>query len=79
MVIHIHPSRIHLTPGGTHKAAERRAQQQDHPDHAHTAPRRVDENFVPAPESLATLIQSAVAALRRGVYWDRGTIVNLRV
>lgn len=42
-------------------------------------PARAHINFIPAGESLATLIQGAVAALRKGVYWDRGTILNLLV
>lgn len=42
-------------------------------------PARAHVNFIPSAESLATLIQSAVAAMRRGVYWDRGTMLNLVV
>jgi hypothetical protein len=34
---------------------------------------------VPEPESLRTLIARAVTALRRGVRWDRGSILNLLV
>lgn len=42
-------------------------------------PERAHVNFIPSAESLATLIESAVAALRKGVYWDRGTLLNLVV
>ncbi len=44
-----------------------------------TPPERAFVNFIPSPESLATLIDSAIAALRKGVRWDRGTILNLLV
>ena len=40
-------------------------------------PKRADVNIIPAPESLMTLIRSAVAALRQGITWDRGTILNI--
>ncbi len=36
-------------------------------------------NYIPAPESLRTVIASALDALRRGVTWDRGSILNLLV
>ena len=45
----------------------------------HTPPARAHVNFIPSPDSLATLINSALAALRKGVFWDRGTILNLLV
>jgi hypothetical protein len=40
-------------------------------------PKRADVNYIPGPESLQTLISSAVESMRRGVAWDRGTILNL--
>ena len=40
-------------------------------------PKRADVNYIPGPESLQTLILGAVESLRRGVAWDRGTILNL--
>lgn len=38
---------------------------------------RAPLDFIPSPESLATLINSAVASLRKGIYWDRGSILNV--
>lgn len=55
-----------------------RARQRDAGERPDAAP-RAEINFIPAAESLATLIRSAVAALRKGVYWDRGSILNLVV
>ena len=43
------------------------------------APTKADENFVPSDESLGTLIRSALAALKKGITWDRGSILNLKV
>lgn len=43
------------------------------------APRpRAVLDFIPSPDSLATLIRSALASLSRGVYWDRGSILNIQ-
>lgn len=49
------------------------------PETAGPVPARAQVNFIPSAESLATIIDSAVAALRKGVRWDRGTILNLVV
>jgi len=75
MVININPNRINV---GTSKAGDRRPQQETR-EGLYTAPRRSDVNYIPAPETLATLVRSAIEAVRRGVFWDRGTIVNLLV
>lgn len=44
------------------------------------APKQVAHiNHIPAPESLRTVIASALESLRGGVVWDRGSILNLIV
>ncbi len=40
---------------------------------------RAEENYVPAPETLNTLVRNAVSALKSGSVFDRGSIVNLVV
>jgi hypothetical protein len=75
MVIHINPNRINTTSGG--KIARRETSQQD-ADEA-VVPSRAHVNYIPGPESLSTLIRSALAALRKGVFWERGSILNLLV
>ena len=42
-------------------------------------PLLADENYLPAPESLNTLIRSAISSLKRGVVWERGSIINLNL
>lgn len=42
-------------------------------------PERAELNFIPSVESITTFVQSAIAALKQGIYWDRGTILNLLV
>jgi hypothetical protein len=79
MVIHINPNRVNIAPGGAGKAGDRRRSLPESREDAYTVPKRSDVNHIPAPESLRTLVSSAVEALRRGVYWDRGTILNLLV
>ena len=75
MAIEINPNRIRPSTG---KPAERRTQQSS--SEIPAAPRqRAHVNFIPAPESLRTVIASAVESLRRGVFWERGSILNLLV
>jgi hypothetical protein len=78
MTININPNRINVATGGAGKASDRRRQQHEG-DTDVVAPARAHVNIIPEPESLSTLIRSAVAALRKGVYWDRGTILNIVV
>jgi hypothetical protein len=77
MAININPNRINIQTG---KAGTRLADRK--PEAAggeFIVPKRADVNIIPEPESLATLIRSAVAAFRKGVLWDRGTMLNLVV
>jgi len=75
MVININPNRINTSSGG--KVGSRKQPQES--DAEVVVPTRAHINYIPAPESLRTLIAGAVAALRHGVFWDRGTILNLLV
>jgi hypothetical protein len=79
MVININPNRINVPSGGAGRAADRGRQQPQQQDDLYTTPKRSDVNYIPAPDSLSTLISSAISALRRGIFWDRGTIINLLV
>lgn len=40
---------------------------------------RAIANYFPEDDELKDMIQNALIALRRGIYWDRGSIVNLQV
>ena len=78
MPIEINPSRINVSSGGAGKAGTR-PRQQAADSNLYRAPTRTEVNYIPAAESLMTMINSAIAALRQGVTWDRGTILNLVV
>lgn len=39
--------------------------------------KRASLNFIPSPDELSRLIDRALTALSQGVYWDRGSIVNI--
>lgn len=39
--------------------------------------RRAPLNRIPTADELAHLINNALTALARGIYWDRGSIVNI--
>ena len=43
------------------------------------APSAADENIIPSPESLSDRIKHALASLKKGVIWDRGSIINLNI
>ena len=73
-MININSNRVNIPAGGLGKAPDRR---RDKPASGAVVPKRAEVGIIPQPESLATLIRSAVAALREGVYWDRGTILNI--
>ncbi len=45
----------------------------------HRPPRSRGFQSIPAPEVLSSLIRRAVAAMKDGVYWDRGSILNIEV
>ena len=74
MAININPNRIHIAAGQAGDQRRRLASQGKL-----TTPRKAEVNTIPSPESLRTLISSAVSSLRQGVFWDRGTILNLLV
>lgn len=78
MPIEINPNRINIASGSAGKIKER-PHSPAALTHNPVVPRRAHVNVMPSPESLGTLIRSAVEALRRGIRWDRGTILNLLV
>jgi hypothetical protein len=78
MAININPNRINIAPGTTGKASTTRRDQGENLTPIVT-PKRAAENFIPSPEALRTLVTGAVEALRRGIRWDRGTILNVVV
>lgn len=79
MVININPNRINPARPQTVKTGEHRRQEHASHEAASVGPARAHVNIIPEPESLATLIRSAVASFRKGIFWDRGTILNLLV
>jgi len=78
MTINLDPNRIRLPGGSSGKLTDRRPSDSSVSE-LPPKPARAHVNFMPSPESLRTLIASAVTALARGVRWDRGTILNLLV
>lgn len=78
MAININPNRINIQSGNAGKSTTRR-RESTLSDERIIIPAKADVNNIPAPESLQTMIRSAVDSLRKGVFWDRGTILNLMV
>lgn len=76
MVININPNRINIQSGNAGKSTAGR-RESTFGDERIIVPSKADVNNIPAPESLQTMIRSAVDSLRKGVFWDRGTILNL--
>ncbi len=40
-------------------------------------PPKPPRNYTPTQEDIDALLDRAIAALARGMYWDRGSIINL--
>ena len=40
-------------------------------------PPRPLRDFIPTQEAIDTLVTRAIAALAKGIYWDRGSIINI--
>ena len=40
-------------------------------------PPKPNRNFIPTQEAIDMLLEKALAAFRRGMIWDRGSIINL--
>jgi hypothetical protein len=38
---------------------------------------KIKQNVIPTPEVLEVLIAKALHAMRHGVFWDRGSIINI--
>jgi hypothetical protein len=76
MAININPNRINIQSGNAGKSGTERRESSSNEERI-IIPAKADVNNIPAPESLQTLIRSAVDSLRKGVFWDRGTILNL--
>ncbi len=45
----------------------------------HQPPKHRGFTSIPAPDVLEKMIERALAALQRGIFWDRGSIINLMV
>lgn len=80
MTININPNYINVQNQPARNSADRALERRrEKAGSAVPKPTRVEENFIPEPESLATIIRNAIASLRQGIVWDRGTILNLVV
>jgi hypothetical protein len=58
--------------------AQKPTQRADEPEKAR--PQRSPRarlNIIPSPDEMAHLINRALDALSKGIYWDRGSIVNI--
>ena len=71
-----------LLPSGTSTKrltdARRRTRSEDDGDlRKYAPPHRAQANYIPSPEVLKNMIDRAREALSRGVYWDRGSILDL--
>ena len=73
---------IHTGIGGfisrpTTRKPAGKPQSRNYERHELFPPPRPPRDFVPSQEDIETLLERAVAALARGMYWDRGSIINL--
>ena len=57
--------------------ARKRTQREDEGLGRYAPPHRAQYNYIPSPDVLKNMIDRALEALAKGVYWDRGSIINL--
>ena len=64
------------TQGRTRTGTEQKATETTDRSYFYPPP-KPNENFVPAESVIKELVSRALAAISRGIYWDRGSIVNI--
>ena len=80
MTNRIPPSQPPLVSGTSpSRDAVRRGQPETPERKKHKTSPKAQFNYIPAPDALRTLVERAVSALKDGVYWDRGSILNIIV
>lgn len=57
--------------------ARKRTETQDKHLSDYRAPHKAQYNYIPSPDVLKNMIDRALEALSKGVYWDRGSIINI--
>jgi hypothetical protein len=57
--------------------ARKRTQTEDKDLRDFRAPHKAQRNYIPSPDVLKNMIDRALEALSNGVYWDRGSIINI--
>lgn len=67
----------HNTPATIPARTQGKAERSEATDKARHYKRRAALNFIPSPHELQAMIDRALTALSRGVYWDRGSIINI--
>lgn len=79
MVNQISTSPGNITSGAANAARKELAKREAQAEQKFSKPARQEENYLPANETIATLVRNALAALKQGTIFDRGSIVNLVV
>lgn len=78
MATRISSSNLPVTTGATRLVdAKSRTRQEEDSLRKYAPPHRAQHNYIPAPDVLKNMIDRALEALSKGVYWDRGSIINL--
>jgi hypothetical protein len=57
--------------------ARKRLEQPEKELRDYAPPHRAQYNYIPTPDVLKNMIDRALEALAKGVYWDRGSILNI--
>lgn len=76
MATRIPPSSLPVSPG-IGRLRDTRPQEKDRDLRKYASPNRAHLNYIPSPDALRSLIERALEALSNGVYWQRGSIINL--
>jgi len=58
-------------------AITKKSQERSYDKQEYLPPPRPKRNFIPPQEAIDVLVERAIAALKKGIYWDRGSIINI--
>lgn len=73
----IPPSSLPVSAGISRPRDTAASGEKDNNLRKHASPAKAHKNYIPSPDVLRSLIERALDALSHGVYWQRGSIINL--
>lgn len=77
MSTRIPPSSLPVSSGVNRPRDARSSREKETDLRKYASPTKAHLNYIPSPDALRTMVERALEALSNGVYWQRGSIINL--